>query len=58
VVSALSTTGLSTGVTGPGLSPWLKGLLCAVMLMGRLEIVALLVLVYPGSWLQYGRGAT
>ncbi len=54
VVSALSTTGLSTGVTAPGLSPGLKGLLCADMLMGRLEIVALLVLVYPRTWWEHG----
>ena len=58
VVSALSTTGLSSGITGPDLSPWLKGLLCADMLMGRLEIVALLVLVFPNSWRSHGGGTT
>jgi trk system potassium uptake protein TrkH len=50
VVSATATTGLSTGISGPGLEPALKGVLCLDMLAGRLEIVALLVLVYPGTW--------
>jgi trk system potassium uptake protein TrkH len=56
VVSATATVGLSTGITGPDLAPFLKGVLCADMLMGRLEIVALLVLLYPGTWL--GRRAS
>jgi trk/ktr system potassium uptake protein len=50
VVSALGTVGLSTGITGPGLAPELKLLLCTDMLMGRLEIVALLVVLYPPTW--------
>jgi len=50
VVSATATTGLSTGISGPGLEPALQGVLCLDMLAGRLEIVALLVLVYPGTW--------
>jgi trk system potassium uptake protein TrkH len=56
VVSATGTVGLSTGITGPHLPPLLKGVLCADMLMGRLEIVALLVLLYPGTWV--GRRAS
>jgi trk system potassium uptake protein TrkH len=56
VVSATATVGLSTGITGPDLAPFLKGVLCADMLMGRLEIVALVVLLYPGTWL--GRRAS
>jgi trk system potassium uptake protein TrkH len=56
VVSATATVGLSTGITGPHLAPFLKGVLCADMLMGRLEIVALLVLLYPGTWV--GRRAS
>lgn len=56
VVSALGTVGLSTGVAGPALEPWLKWVLCADMLMGRLEIVAVLVLFYPRTWI--GRRAT
>lgn len=50
VVSATGTVGLSTGITGPGLEPGLKALLTFDMLAGRVEILALLVLVYPGSW--------
>lgn len=49
VVSATATVGLSTGLTG-GLPDTLKLVLCAVMLAGRLEIVALLVLLSPGTW--------
>lgn len=51
VVSATTTTGLSAGVAGPALPVILKVVLCIDMLMGRLEIVALLVLLYPGTWL-------
>jgi trk system potassium uptake protein TrkH len=31
----------------------LKGILCVDMLMGRLEIIAWLVMLYPGTW--FGR---
>jgi trk system potassium uptake protein TrkH len=51
VVSATATVGLSTGITASGLDPWLKGVLCVDMLLGRLEILALVVLFYPGTWL-------
>ncbi len=50
VVSATATVGLSTGITGPELHPFLKGVLCLDMLAGRLEVLALLVLLYPGTW--------
>ncbi len=50
VVSATATVGLSTGVTSATLPVALKGLLCIDMLMGRLEIIAVLVLVYPRTW--------
>lgn len=50
VTSAVGTVGLSTGITGPGLSPLLKLVLIADMLAGRLEVVALLVLLYPANW--------
>jgi trk system potassium uptake protein TrkH len=53
VVSAVGTVGLSAGVAGPGLSDGLKAVLCVDMLMGRVEFVALLVLLYPGTW--FGR---
>jgi trk system potassium uptake protein TrkH len=51
VVSAIGTVGLSSGITAPDLHPVLKGVLCADMLLGRLEILAWLVLFYPRTWL-------
>ena len=51
VVSAVSTVGLSSGISGPELAPTLKLLLCTDMLLGRLEILALLVLLYPRTWI-------
>jgi trk system potassium uptake protein TrkH len=51
VVSAIGTVGLSTGVAAPDLHPILKGVLCADMLLGRLEIIAWLVLFYPRTWI-------
>jgi len=53
VASALGTVGLSAGITGPTLHPLLKAVLCIDMLMGRLEIIAVLVLFYPQTW--FGR---
>lgn len=52
VVSATATVGLSTGITGPDLEPGLKAVLTLDMLAGRVEIIALLVLVYPGTWFK------
>ncbi len=51
VVSATGTVGLSTGVTNPSLPTLLKLVLCFDMLAGRVEIVAMLVLFYPRTWL-------
>jgi trk system potassium uptake protein TrkH len=51
VVSAIATVGLSAGVAGPELHALLKGVLCADMLLGRLEILAWIVLLFPGTWL-------
>jgi len=53
VVSATGTVGLSVGITSTTLPPLHKGILCVDMLMGRLEIIAWLVLLYPGTW--FGR---
>jgi trk system potassium uptake protein TrkH len=53
VVSATATVGLSAGVTTVGLPTPLKLLLCADMLAGRLEIMALLITLYPPTW--FGR---
>jgi trk system potassium uptake protein TrkH len=51
VVSAIGTVGLSSGITAPDLHPVLKGVLCADMLLGRLEILAWIVLFYPRTWI-------
>ncbi|MEJ2439413.1 MAG: potassium transporter TrkG [Gammaproteobacteria bacterium] len=56
VVSACGTVGLSTGITRPELSAPLKGILCFDMLAGRMEIIALLVVLYPRNW--FGRRET
>lgn len=50
VVSAMATTGLSTGVTGPHLSWPLKAVLMIDMLLGRLEFIAVIVLLLPSTW--------
>lgn len=50
VVSAAGTVGLSTGITTSELPGWLKGVLCFDMLAGRLEIIALLMVLYPVTW--------
>lgn len=50
VVSATATAGLSVGITSTDLPAQLKGVLCADMLMGRLEIIAWLVLLFHGTW--------
>jgi trk system potassium uptake protein TrkH len=55
VVSALSTAGLSTGITGADLHPLLKAVLCLDMLLGRLEIIAWLVVFYPPTWMGMRR---
>lgn len=51
VTSAAGTVGLSTGITTAELPTPLKLVLCLDMLAGRLEIVALLVTLYPGTWI-------
>ncbi|WP_455206011.1 TrkH family potassium uptake protein [Kaarinaea lacus] len=50
VVSATGTVGLSTGITHTELHPYLKVVLCTDMLLGRVEIVALLIVLYPRTW--------
>jgi trk system potassium uptake protein len=50
VVSAVGTVGLSVGVVGPDMPVFLKGVLCVDMLLGRLEILAWLVMVFPRTW--------
>lgn len=51
VVSATGTVGLSSGITSSALPALLKLVLCLDMLAGRLEIVALLVALYPVTWM-------
>jgi trk system potassium uptake protein TrkH len=51
VVSAIGTVGLSAGITDAALHPFLKGVLGVDMLLGRLEIIAWLVLLTPGTWI-------
>jgi trk system potassium uptake protein TrkH len=53
VVSATGTVGLSVGLSGGQLPDYLKMVLCADMLFGRLEIVPWLVVFYPRTW--FGR---
>lgn len=48
--SALGTVGLSAGVTSPDLEVWAKMVLALDMWVGRLEIVPVMVLLYPGVW--------
>ncbi len=58
VASAVGTVGLSSGLSGPDLDATLKGVLCVDMLMGRLEIFALLVVVSPLTWIGRRGGHT
>ncbi|WP_417513362.1 TrkH family potassium uptake protein [Minwuia sp.] len=51
VASAVGTAGLSSGLSGPELPGVLKAVLCVDMLMGRVETVALIVLLFPGTWI-------
>ncbi|ANK83477.1 MAG: hypothetical protein TEF_13470 [Rhizobiales bacterium NRL2] len=51
VASAVGTVGLSSGLTGPEMPAVLKATLCAGMLMGRVETIALIVLLFPGTWI-------
>ncbi len=51
VTSAVGTVGLSTGITSAGLEWPLKVILCIDMVLGRLEALALLVILYPRTWI-------
>jgi trk system potassium uptake protein TrkH len=54
VTSAMGTVGLSTGITGADLAPFLKGVLCVDMWLGRLEILPAIVLLQPRAWIADG----
>ncbi|EXJ14805.1 TrkH family potassium uptake protein [Imhoffiella purpurea] len=51
VVSATANAGLSVGLTGTELPPALKAILSLDMLFGRVEVLALLVVLYPPTWI-------
>ena len=51
VVSATATAGLSTGITAAEMPAFLKMVLCLDMLLGRVEIIALLVVLYLPNWI-------
>ncbi|MBP1910736.1 TrkH family potassium uptake protein [Methanolobus bombayensis] len=50
--SALSTVGLSAGVTNAAMPAVLKAVLIIDMLFGRIEIVPLILLFMPGTWIK------
>ncbi len=56
VVSATGTVGLSTGITSSDLPAVLKTVLAFDMLAGRMEFIALLVVMSPHTW--FGRRYT
>jgi trk system potassium uptake protein TrkH len=51
VVSATATVGLSSGVSAPTLEPGLKLVLCLDMILGRVEFLAVLVVLFPPTWI-------
>jgi len=57
VASATGTAGLSSGITQAGLPTPLKLVLCADMLLGRLEFVVWLLFFYPRTWFGRKRGS-
>ena len=48
--SAIGTVGLSSGITDADLPTWTKLVLSLEMWAGRLEVLPVLVLLYPGTW--------
>jgi trk system potassium uptake protein TrkH len=55
VVSAVSTVGLSQGVAGPDLASGPTAVLILAMLLGRLEFLALIAVLLPGTWVRGSR---
>ena len=51
VTSAVGTAGISAGITSPDLPAGLKLVLCIDMLLGRVETVAIVILLFPGTWI-------
>lgn len=58
VTSALANVGLTAGLTGAELPATLKFILCCNMLLGRLELLAVLVLFAPRTWIGRRRHTT
>ena len=58
VTSALGTVGLSAGLSNAELPAVLKFVLCADMLFGRVEVVALLLVLLPRTWIGRRHGVT
>lgn len=52
VSSAIGTVGLSAGVTDAAMPFTLKLVLCADMLLGRIEIIPLCILLMPRTWIS------
>ncbi|MGX6648669.1 TrkH family potassium uptake protein [Maricaulaceae bacterium MS644] len=50
VASAVTTTGLSIGIVGHELEPGLKAVLTVAMILGRVEFIALLIMIWPPTW--------
>lgn len=55
--SALSTVGLSVGVTNAAMPVVLKTVLIIDMLFGRIEIIPLILLFMPGTWVKRKRNS-
>jgi trk/ktr system potassium uptake protein len=55
VTSALSTVGLSAGITSPDLPVALKWLLSFLMWLGRVELIGVLTLLLPRTWSAKGK---
>jgi len=53
--SAQGTVGLSVGITSPTMPTLAKSVLMLLMWLGRLEIVPVLIALYPGIWLKLRR---
>ena len=51
VTSAVGTAGISAGLSSTELPAFLKIVLCLDMLMGRVETVAIIILLFPGTWI-------
>jgi Trk-type K+ transport systems, membrane components len=53
--SGLSTVGLSVGITNAAMPTVLKAVLIIDMLFGRIEIIPLILLFMPGTWIKRKR---